>query len=987
MEKNFRKGMLKKFIVIVLIIGLLQSYMYSLSYIVKATGEVIAGENSEQNDNNQVVAGDNLEETKNETDTTPENPSENENSIGENDVVAGNDGEEQDPPEENPDLKLPENVENPDVSENQGNPEKNNSEDDTGKTSEEETEDSNKPEEQEPSGDVGAGEEPVVEDYIEPNIEASVTSENTSIYKGYLYANATSDLRYATYYNTITSVNITGSKNISNLTIQDEADKFNLITNTKLALLNDMSYKQSRVSVKEFKDRLGEDGVINLYDANDSLIGTISKDTTIVNEEYVFNYPYQTNSVRFEINVVKSDGNLSIKNDKYIKESSLYSRNQINLFSTINTIANIKMTVGEEVKEFQAEGNINLEETESKMTLDVDKDTLSVENTNDLTINVTLKTDQERYDLFENPEISLEFPSAIEDLEITGINLLYRNALSLDNWNVYTNSLDKKVLNIKLSGSQLEYTPGSLQEGTTVVIYAKLNVNRLTADTEEALKLTYTNKDTIRKSYMLEGKESEDLILSFVGKQEIVKASRVTLANVGTSVSYDDDVEKIEIAANSDTEQTVTITGSIVNNFEATAENVVIVGRIPFVDNIDGNGNNLGSTFNTTLISNMALSGVVADVYYSEDGVAKADDNSWTQDTSDLSKFKSYKIVVREGKLAKGETLRFEYNVSVPAKRGYNERTFGTYTVYYSLDNQMLFGTCTVGIITEEGEISTDDTDQKEVAQALEIGSQVTQNGKVLTTEDSIYERQILKYTVVVKNISNTEITDINIKGRAVNANLYTWDYITRYDYSGYEEYTTKQMKEFTKDEKEYIEFNVQSLKPGESKTFEYEVIVDSLEENADNTEVYGVITLLGTNIEEKTVETIKNKIAESKIELRVEKNGTESLNLDENFTNTGFSFAIYVKNISGEDLKDVNLNVYIPSSLDINLETASNIMTRKKWKIESEKVGTNTKLTLMMNNFSKDFEDTIYFYTNIKPINYNISSEKLEVYAEAEVR
>lgn len=982
-EKFKEKGMLKKLVVIVLIVMLLQSYIYSFVYIAKAVDDIANSEVNNQLDNNQVVVGENSENVTDNTNTTTnsentlaenqvEKPDENKvDTSNENDSV-NNVMQEQNSQEESNQVQNSVGVSN--QVQNQGE-ENSNTETNDNQTG-------NEPNNVTENGENG-------EEYIEPEVEVNVTSENTSIYKGYLYANATSNLRYSTNYNTIDEIKILkGSKNITTLTVQDEADKFGLITNIKVALLKDMSYKQSRIPVKEFNNLLGEEGIIKLYDENGELIGNISKETTVVNEEYVFVYPYQTNSVKFEINGIKSDGNITIKNDKYIKESSLFSRNQISLFSVINTIANVQVLANEQVKEYKAEGNINLEETESKMTLDVSQDTLSVEEQTEMTINVTLKADQERYDLFENPEITLEFPSAIENVEVTAINVLYKNALSLESWDILTNELGKKILKIKLSGSQLEYAPGSVQEGTTVVIYTKIDVNRLTADTNEALKLTYTNKDTIRKSYMLEGKDSEDVILNFVGRQEMVRASRVTLPNVGTEVSYDEQVEKIEISANNDEVQTVTLTGEIVNNFETETGNVVVIGRIPFVGNIDGNGNNLGSTFNTTLASSMATTGAIADVYYSEDGEAKLDDSSWTQDTSDLSKFKSYKIVVRNGKLTRGERLRFEYNVNIPVRRGYNEKTFGTYTVYYSLDDQMLFGNCTVGIFTEEGEVTTDDTENKEEVVTLEIGTQVSQNGRILSAEDTVYERQVLKYTVAVKNISNTTLNNILLKGRAVNANLYTWDYITRYNYNTFEEYTTKQMKEFTKEQKEYIEFNIAVLAPGESKTFEYEVITDSLDNiEEENPEVYGIVSLSEDNIEERNVETIKNKINKSEVEIRVEKNSTESLELDENLTNTGFSFGVYVKNISNEDLKDVSLDVYIPSSLDINLDNPLNIIANEAWKIESEKVGATTRISLKLSDFKKDFEDNIYFYTNIKPINYTIASQNFDIYAIANTK
>ena len=60
------------------------------------------------------------------------------------------------------------------------------------------------------------------------------------------------------------------------------------------------------------------------------------------------------------------------------------------------------------------------------------------------------------------------------------LNLLYKNGLSLSGWEVITNEAGKKVIKVSLKGNQTEYTPGSMQEGTTLVIYTKIDVNNNT---------------------------------------------------------------------------------------------------------------------------------------------------------------------------------------------------------------------------------------------------------------------------------------------------------------------------------------------------------------------------------------------------------------------------------------------------------------------------------------------------------------------------
>lgn len=380
MNKNLRKGMVKKILALLCILSMLQSYVTSTYYVAIAVSDsIMAGE--EQSDSQ--VAG-----TSDGNDAVMAGGEDEATQPDEGSVIAGQEEQNNSDPADNAVVAGEEATEEP--QEEQNIPEENNEEVVAG---EEQPEEEPAPEE---NNEVVAGEE--VEEYVAPEVGVEVQAENGTIYKGYLYANATSSLKYETKYNTIDKVEIKGGKNMTSLTVQDEPDKIGLITNTKIALLNDMYYRQTRVSVEEFNNILGEDGNITVYNAEGAVVGNINKDTTVINDEYVLEYPYQMNTVKFELKEINGDGSISIKNDKAIKESSLFSRNQISIFANINTITDVNMYVGEEFVNYKAEGNIALEETESKMTIEADKETLSVEEPNEVAINVTLKTDEERYD-------------------------------------------------------------------------------------------------------------------------------------------------------------------------------------------------------------------------------------------------------------------------------------------------------------------------------------------------------------------------------------------------------------------------------------------------------------------------------------------------------------------------------------------------------------------------------------------------------------
>lgn len=945
MEK--RKANHKKLIAILCIFAILHSYFFTLLVVVQATSDfMIGGENSQINEDFFISSNENNEKTM----------------LGGEDVVDKSTNEIED--EESNEPVQNENDENPfqrlEIDNNEL------------EESIDLYEDNNVLEENENNQELIPTLE---ENWVEPQVNVEVTSDNLSIYKGYLYANATSELKYATNYNTVNNISILGGKSITRLSIQDEPDKMQTITGDKIGLMSQMYYKQTRVLVEDFENILGTDGEIMVYTPEGEILGTINKNSEIKDGEYYFTYPMYLNSVRFELINIKNDGNISIRNDKAIKETADFSRRQISLFSAINTITQVHLYVGEELKATSYEGNINLEETESKMVLDVDTNTLTVEGNNELAIMVTLKTDEERYDLFENPTIDLEFPSAIDSLEVTGITLLYKNGLSIDNWEITTNSVGRKVLKISLAGSQLEYTPGAVQEGTTIVVYTNVDVNRLTADTQESLRMTYTNKDTLRKTYSLEGRDFEEVNLNFVGRQELVRAMEIKTSDENKKTSYDDEAEKIQIEANK--EQVVNVKSSIVNNYETTINDVVIIGRVPFVGNKDMEGNDLGTNFDSVLQNKIATTGVVADVYYSLESNAEINSNSWTQEIEDFNLVKSYKIVLKEKDLVKGERLSFEYNLGISESVGKNAKGYTNYVVYYKIDNQNYYSQCLAGIYTEEKEIELEDIKQEEMQKIAEltIGTQVSQCGIVLGELDSVFERQVLKYTVVVRNTSNITANNVVIKANAENANIYGWNIVELNNYQGHDVYRVKHMKEFTEDEREFEEFKIGNLEPNESKTIEYEVIVKDLSE-IQNPEVYGKVMLSYDNFEEKYIETIKNKINDADLEVRLEYHSTEGLEGVSNFnTNSPIELKAVLKNISNNRLTNVFYEVVLPEKY-IVFDDLMNI--REDITYEVKYNANNTILRFSIPFLNSNEKEELYFSVKTAPLDYHQSSVKM---------
>lgn len=779
------------------------------------------------------------------------------------------------------------------------------------------------------------------------NIDIALSSRNSSIYKGYLYANTVSDLRYETNYNTIETVNISGNEYIDRV-IFNENDSISLNTGVSIELDEQINYKKTRILVEEFENILGEDGSIGFYDGQGNYLGEINSESEIKNDYYVFEYAEDYDSVIIDILNPINDGELSILNDKAIKEETEFTNEQISTFTSIDTVSKFSVVSGNEVSEYEAKGSVLLEETESKMTLEIDNPILSTEYSNDVAINVALKTDEEKYNLFTNPVIELEFPSAINDVQITGVNLLYKNGLSLKNWKTFKDDNGNIVLRIELSGSQSVYTPGSAAEGTTVAIYTKVINNRLTSNGVQTLKLTYTNENLDRIAYLLDGKDAEEIELSFMGKEELITSISAQNSKNGDSVTgFDGETTSINIDYEGES-QNINISGTILNNFQDKITDVYIIGKIPFENNTDTDGYNLNTNFNTSLINSITASGLESDIYYSTAESPTKDDESWSQDLSNIANYKSYKIEIKNGEINPAEYLSFNYNIQIPENIGFNAKAYSAYTVYYFYDGQEISKKSTIGMVSEEKEVVEEDLDENaevlpetgevvdtsqdnqdenldqsneeennneeeiEEQYTLSIRTGISAYGENLSIEDSVYERQILKYTIAIRNNSNKIFTNINIRGNAENSNIYykrIWElteedgYVAGTQAAAYEEDLTG--------EKTYEEFQIESLAPGESATFTFQAVV---REGAE--EVFGNITISGDDIVETSLQTIKLKVNQAKLEIRVGYSATEPIEDIPELSGSGMELYAYLKNISGETLTNVVLTIVLPPEI-----------------------------------------------------------------------
>lgn len=751
----------------------------------------------------------------------------------------------------------------------------------------------------------------------------SLTTENNSIYKGYLYANCETETAYETTYNSTSKIELKDVNNVSYVLVTESNDILVDDKDEEFTLVGVNEYVKTFIDTEEFEKLFEEDGYIEIY-SNGKLLGRIDAANEVKDGHYEYTYNEPISNAEFKLVGLKDSGTLNIKSDKVIKDSSIFTTEKVKSLKSIKQSSNFKKvkTLKEEdyiLEEKTAENKINLEETESKVDISLDNESLSSSTVTETSMLLELRTDEEKYNLFKNPTIRIEFPSDIKSIEIEKVNLLYKNGLSLDKYDLVEEN-GKQVLNISLLGNQTEYTSGLLNRGTSINIDLKIKLDRLTTNKSSLIKMTYTNEIGNTISYEKAGNTAEEVEVNYVTKIGLLKTLSVINNTTGeTSMIYDNEYDDTQLAMDA-TNQVIDFKGTVVNNYDTEISNMVIVGKIPGAGVQDGNRNDLVSTFETTLKEEVLTNGLSGEVYYSESINPDKDDSSWEKASGSVDNYKSFKIVVDNSTISQGERVEFSYKVAIPDNISYNQKAYSTYTIYYEIDGSELFAVCSGKLITEAKELTIEDIEEQEIEtySNISVGTQVSVGDKVLTAEDTINEGQIVKYTLIVTNNSKNTVNNIEISASAENANLY---------YKKYTHFDQYQGTGLPYDIFEYVEdregnhpeevFTINQLAAGESKTFTYQAVVKNINDIQGET-TFGKIDVTADNMDSKHIETIKNKIEDGDVGLITHYAFTENDD-DKLYVNYDYNVSVDVRSYSDEALQNMEVNVYLPNDLELN--------------------------------------------------------------------
>ena len=705
-----------------------------------------------------------------------------------------------------------------------------------------------------------------INENIDGIVSYNVSSEEQAIYKGKLYTGEERN------YNTTTEINvdyldvaenISVKENTSSYMAQDISTKANII------------YKESRINKNEFLKVFGEDGSIVVKDEKGTIVANINKDSgTDENGDVVISYYSDTYGAIFEATKPVALGTVRIRNIKTISNNN-YSREIINMFTGIKE--NIAGNYNKK-EDITSESKIELKNITSNAKLNVGTTTLSALETNKkVKITTVLENNDESKDLFKNPVLKITLPKQVTNVQAK-CKLLYGNGLELGNAKIYKEN-ENNIIEIDLAGEQTKYNTETI-EGTTVIIYADLELDKLSTSGEEQIKLNYTNE--IATSLSDNGEESVNV--KIVANEGIITTNNVKEYGIQTIGDQGKKNVGLELAKEA---KDATINISTINNDGATVKDVKILGSFPTKKD-----DNLNAKLTSGI--NVLSENKNVQVYYSNQENPTADlnasNNGWSKKGSALNS-KSYLITVDE--MAVGEKLEAEYKINIPENLVYNMGAKESYDVTYTNVNTNQEKTASASTL----DLTTGAGPELAIDIKATVGNDVVGEGKVEkdSTGETITSGEIVKYEVTLKNNGNEDATNVELK-EIIPAHTIAMELAKQDDGNGI---GTPQVYLKELEDKE-ISKTIEKIAIGETKKVNLYIKADAQEEISEV--VSNEITVKYKEREEKRY--ITNTIKNSNINL----NFSDPESMEELEQGQETRLCLNVNNVTENDLKNVNV-------------------------------------------------------------------------------
>jgi len=530
-------------------------------------------------------------------------------------------------------------------------------------------------------------------------IRSSIENKE-EIYKGKIYSKEDRE------YNSVTNIEVNYENLIENATIEENV-VYRVEEKSEDKVAN-VQYKTTTILKTEFDKVLGEEGTLVIKDQNENTVKEVK--TTDFDEEgkIVITYSEGVKQLIIEITKAIETGIIRLNHTKVIKSEN-YSETEINEIKYLVEKVDVYYTTAQ----YSFERRKTLGEVTAVASITLDKQTLSADSENEkVQIAITLKTDNEKYELYKNPTFKITLPEGVN------IENLENGTISATTDELTISKLEHNGRNITLevSGEQQRYVTSDINPQISFI--ANVNVQKLMANKTGIIEMEFTNKGN---TYKIETMPI-DVISS---NSKIVTHLELSNYNgLGTTVErYSDTLEE-------------TIKAMPLEN----AEEIEVPAKYTIINNYN---------------SPIALKATIVVNYIDKE-----------ENEVNLLNYEDSEIVIEAGQMKFLEQI-----FKIPAGLYFSERIEVKTLVEYSYLGTEYTVSNDIKLATEEkegfrGSNIIDGKVQVEVFAQLGDGTGIKQ-------DDEIYNEQIIEYIIKVTNISNQKVSNLKITNKQDNGNIY----------------------------------------------------------------------------------------------------------------------------------------------------------------------------------------------------------------------
>ena len=185
--------------------------------------------------------------------------------------------------------------------------------------------------------------------------------------------------------------------------------------------------------------------------------------------------------------------------------------------------------------------------------------------------------------------------------------------------------------------------------------------------------------------------------------------------------------------------------------------------------------------------------------------------------------------------------------------------------------------------------------------------------------------------------------------------------------------------KEDEDNTKQFEEFTIETLAPGETEILRYKGIAKEIEDT-EKAEIYSTIKVSADGIEEQTIETIRNEIKSAKMSLKLEWAFRQMVGFTDAYGESGLKYKLYVKNLTETAIENQEVNFVFPSnSVEYNNYIIENA---EDYPINVTEAGESTIITITIPSIEAHEEKEFYIPLLAKKIDTSLENINVQYYA-----